>query len=75
MLNDKELKKIRTLLPDNAYQLIADAMGLHKETVRKVLSDKSRYRKDVIDAAFLIIETYAAQIEAQKQKVKELKAV
>lgn len=72
MLNDKELKKIRTLLPPNSYQLIADMLTLNKETVRKALTQKVRYRKDVIDMAFTVIENHAKDIEQVKQKIKAL---
>ena len=72
MLNDKELKKIRTLLPPNSYQRIADMLTLNKETVRKALTQKVRYRKDVIDMAFTVIENHAQYIEQLKQKIKAL---
>jgi hypothetical protein len=75
MLNNTELKKLRLALPDNAYQQIAEEVGLHKDTVGRVLTNKNRYRKDVIDAALIIAEKFKSQVQEQKQKVKELKAV
>jgi hypothetical protein len=74
MLNKRELNSLKNALPDNGYQQIADNLSIGKETVRKVLTEPTRYRKDVIDEAILVVKTHKEYVESQKQQVKELKA-
>lgn len=73
MLTKKELNAIVKALPNKDYQKVADKLErVSAETVRKVLHEPKRYREDVIDAAFLVIEDHKAQVVQRKEKVKQL---
>lgn len=72
MLSKRELTKVRKQLPPNGYALIADKVLKSTEAVKKVLQDPDRYNKDVIDAAFVVIDNYKKEVEQQKQKIKAL---
>lgn len=74
MLNKRELNNLKKALPDNSYFTIAEVLNISKETVRKVLNDPSRYRKDVIDEAIALSKNHLSHIQSQKQQLKELKA-
>jgi hypothetical protein len=71
MLNKKELKKIRTALPEDGYKRISLLMdGKSEQSIRMILTDPKRYNKDVIDNAILIVIEYKEEMLAQKKALK-----
>jgi len=73
MLTTEELKTLRDALPKNGYQLVSDKVfGASSITVRLVLTEPRRYRKDILDAAILVIEEFKQEIDLQRKKIREV---
>lgn len=73
MLTKRELQAIKRQLPEDGYQKVSDKLeNVTKESVRKVLNDPSRYNKDVIYASLQVIEEHKNEVEALKNKVREV---
>jgi DNA-binding LacI/PurR family transcriptional regulator len=72
MLNKRELNKIKKLLPKGGYQVIADNLGISKDTVTKAFNQKDRYRGDVVETAYQVIKAYNQKARSLKDKFKKL---
>lgn len=69
-LNKEELSKIRKSLPEEGYEKISKILnGMSVNSIRMILTEPGRYKKEVIDAAILVIEEYQEEIVVQKSKV------
>lgn len=73
MLTKRELKTIRTLLPDNGYEVLAERFNKNKQSIQKILTEPRRYKKEVIDDALKLIEEHHNEVASQKAKIQKLK--
>jgi hypothetical protein len=72
-LTQTELKTLRDKLPDGGYKLVASKLTrVTAETVRKVLSDPARYKREVIDAAIEVVKEQKELLAAQREAIKEI---
>jgi len=76
MLTKRESNKIIKALPLNGYQLVSEKLNgeYSAEHIRKVLNGACtvKYNKKIVDAALQLIEEDRLEVEAQKQKIKQL---
>lgn len=72
-LSQEELDSLRNALPDGSYKLISEKLNrVSSETVRKVLTDPSRYKKEVIDATIELLKEQKEMLELQKKEIVKL---
>jgi predicted ATP-dependent protease len=72
-LNEEYLETLRLALPENGYKLVADKLTrVTAETVRKVLTEPRRYKKEIIDATIEVIKEQKEIIEKQEEEIKAL---
>jgi len=67
-----ELKIIREGLPEGAVEEIATATGFAVSTIKQILIQPRRYKKEVIDMALTLVEKEMAFIESQKKRIKDI---
>ncbi len=72
-LSEESLEKLRVALPENGYKLVSEKLTrVTAETVRKVLSEPKRYKKEVIDATIEVIREQREIIEKQEETIKSV---
>ena len=76
MYTKEELKKIQAALPitvSNGYDLIkAKLPYLSKVQISLVFTNPKRFKPEVIDAAFEVINEHKEYLEAQRKKIDSL---
>lgn len=70
-LTKDELTIIRKSLPADGYEKISALLNNKSVTsIRMILTVPTRYKKEVVDAAFAVIDREKELIGAQKKKVE-----
>lgn len=72
-LSQIELDTLRESLPEGGYKLVSEKLeGVSPETVRKVLTEPSRYKSHVIDATIELITEFKEKVKNQKAQIKKV---
>lgn len=73
MLTKRELDKIKANLPARWTVIIGERANVSPSLAQKVLSEPTRYKASVIEAAIQLAEEHKQELKTQKQKINQLK--
>lgn len=76
-LTKRELDTLRKNLPENGYFILSQKFNKSEGSIKKILTEPQRYKKEIVDGALDLIEEHtqsiAKSLDEQKSRIQKLK--